>query len=48
MDGRYRRIQLKLSAGKYKVAYRRGYYADNAKDVKAKHEQPGDQFLPLM
>ncbi|MGC1450383.1 MAG: VWA domain-containing protein [Candidatus Sulfotelmatobacter sp.] len=48
MDGRYRRIQLKLSAGKYKVAYRRGYYADTAKDVKAKQEQPGDPLLPLM
>src|SRR5271169_6873270 len=32
----------------YKVAYRRGYYADNAKEVKAKNEQPGDPLLPLM
>jgi VWFA-related protein len=48
MDGKYRRIQLKLSGGDYKVAYRRGYYADNAKDVKAKREEPGDPLLPLM
>ena len=48
MDGRYRRIQLKLTAGKYKIAYRRGYYADNAKEINAKNEQPGDPLLPLM
>jgi VWFA-related protein len=45
-DGRYRRIQLRLSGGDYKVAYRRGYYADNAKD--AHKEQPGDPLLPFM
>ena len=45
-DGRYRRIQLRLSGGDYKVAYRRGYYADNARD--ANKEQPGDPLLPLM
>ena len=48
MDGKYRRIKLKLSGGDYKVAYRRGYYADTTKDVKAKQEQPGDPLLPLM
>ena len=32
-DGRYRRIRLKLSDGDYKVAYRRGYYADNREDA---------------
>jgi hypothetical protein len=46
MDGRYRRIQVKLS-GKYKFYYRRGYYADNAKRDKAK-EQPSDPLKPLM
>ena len=45
-DGRYRRIRLKLSGGDYKVAYRRGYYADNIKD--ANKEQPGDPLLPLI
>jgi VWFA-related protein len=44
MDGRYRRIQVKLS-GKYKSYYRRGYYADN---TKAKKEQPGNPLQPLM
>ncbi len=28
MDGTFRRIEVKLSEGKYKLAYRRGYYAD--------------------
>lgn len=46
MDGHYRRIQLRLSGGDYKVAYRRGYYADNAKD--AKKEAPGDPLVPFM
>ena len=45
-DGRYRRIQLRLPGGDYKVAYRRGYYADSAKD--ARKEQQGDPLLPLM
>jgi VWFA-related protein len=29
MDGQYRRIEVKLTEGKYKLAYRRGYYADD-------------------
>ena len=45
-DGRYRRIQLRLTGGDYKVAYRRGYYADSAKE--ANKEQPGDPLLPFM
>ena len=28
MDGKYRRIEVKLDSGKYKLSYRRGYYAD--------------------
>jgi VWFA-related protein len=28
MDGKYRRIEAKLNGGKYKLSYRRGYYAD--------------------
>jgi VWFA-related protein len=48
-DGKRRRIQVKLSDSSYKLAYRRGYYADNAKNAKAKSEQPvGDPLLPLM
>ena len=29
IDGQYRRIEVKLTEGKYKLAYRRGYYADD-------------------
>ena len=29
MDGRYRRIEVKLDERKYKLSYRRGYYADD-------------------
>jgi VWFA-related protein len=48
-DGKYRRIQVKLSDSRYKLAYRRGYYADNAQNAKAKKEQPvSDPLLPLM
>ncbi len=28
MDGTFRRIEVRLAEGKYKLAYRRGYYAD--------------------
>jgi len=49
VDGKYRRIQVKVADGKYKLAYRRGYYADNEKSAKAKKEQPvSDPLLPLM
>jgi hypothetical protein len=30
MDGQYRRIEVKLTEGKFKLAYRRGYYAEDA------------------
>jgi len=30
MNGQFRRIQIKLDQGKYKLSYRRGYYADEA------------------
>jgi len=29
-DGRYRKIELKLASGNYHLAYRRGYFADDA------------------
>ena len=46
MDGKYRGIQIKLTAGKYKLAYRRGYNADDtlAADVK----QEPDPLRPLL
>src|SRR6202023_2945128 len=30
LDGRFRRIQVKMTGGEYRLAYRRGYYAENA------------------
>ena len=47
MDGRYRRIQVKVS-GKYKLAYRRGYYADNAKDFRTKKDTGTDPLRPVI
>lgn len=40
-DGRFRKIQVKLAnlAG-YQLAYRRGYYADDAKSIQAAAAQP--------
>jgi VWFA-related protein len=49
MNGELRRIQIKLTDGKYKLAYRRGYYATN--DFMApvvRHETNGDPLRPLM
>jgi|HubBroStandDraft_1064217.scaffolds.fasta_scaffold04951_4 VWFA-related protein len=41
MDGKYRAIQVKIPRGEYKLAYRRGYYAEEPK------AQPGlDQSTP--
>jgi hypothetical protein len=49
VDGKYRHIEVKLSDGRYKLAYRRGYYAEDAKNSKAKKDQPtSDPLLPLM
>ncbi|HEY2822977.1 MAG TPA: VWA domain-containing protein [Candidatus Acidoferrum sp.] len=48
MDGRFRKIDLKV-AGDYKVAYRRGYYAENAKfPVTGAAQEKNDALLPLM
>jgi hypothetical protein len=49
MDGELRRIQIKLAAGKYKLAYRRGYYATNDFMSPArKTSATGDPLRPLM
>jgi VWFA-related protein len=42
MDGSYRRIQIKLDEGRYKLAYRRGY---NAEDVTTLPTNPGTHPL---
>jgi VWFA-related protein len=48
LDGRYRKIDLKVS-GDYKLAYRRGYYAENAKfPVSEAGPKKNDALLPLM
>jgi VWFA-related protein len=52
-DGKYRKIQVKLSredSGEgYKLAYRRGYYAADTKEAKAEAAKPaGDPLHPFM
>jgi VWFA-related protein len=52
MDGKYRRIEVKLNSGKYKLSYRRGYYADQAARVApansdAISDEPNGQADPL-
>jgi hypothetical protein len=49
MDGKYRRIEVKEANGSYKLAYRRGYYAENAKFVPAADDKRiSDALVPLM
>jgi VWFA-related protein len=49
MDGKYRRIEVKGTNGTYKLAYRRGYYAENPKTAQAVEQDVArDQLLPLM
>jgi VWFA-related protein len=46
MDGSYRRIEIKLAEGKYKLAYRRGYNADDSSTAQA--EPDSDPLQPLL
>ena len=49
MDGKYRRIEVKGINGSYKLAYRRGYYAENAKFTTAGDDRrKSDALVPLM
>jgi VWFA-related protein len=49
MDGKYRRIEVKGINGSYKLAYRRGYYAENAKFAPTVDDQrKSDALVPLM
>lgn len=49
MDGKYRRIQVKLVNGKGTLAYRRGYYADDvATTLTSGGSKNRDPLLPLM
>ena len=48
-DGKLRRIELKALNSNYKLAYRRGYYAQNPETERTVEEKaPGDFLLPLM
>lgn len=46
MDGRFRRITVKLATGKEKLSYRRGYYANAVEHPVEK--QTSDPLLPLI
>jgi VWFA-related protein len=49
LDGKYRRIQVKLLSGKDTLAYRRGYYADDLAAALASGQKPdSDPLLLLM
>lgn len=48
-DGKYRRIELKATNGSYKLAYRRGYNAENPNMEQAiERSAPSDPLLPLV
>ncbi len=48
-DGKFRKIHLQLRHESYKLAYRRGYYGENAKKGRAKARLPeSDPLLPLV
>jgi len=46
-DGRYRKIEVKLTEGKVKLAYRRGYYAADARLEKAEAAHPNVDPLAI-
>lgn len=49
MDGELRHIRIKLTEGKYQLAYRRGYYATNDfMSPEPKKPTKGDPLKPLM
>lgn len=49
MDGKFRRIKVKLLKGKYTVAYRRGYFADDlGAALAAGQELDSDPLRPLI
>jgi VWFA-related protein len=46
-DGQYRKISVKVTAGKVKLAYRRGYYAADAKLEKLEAAHPNSDPLAI-
>lgn len=47
-NGRYRRIEVKLPDTNYKLAYRRGYYADKPPAPPAPENSTDDPLIPLV
>jgi VWFA-related protein len=47
-QGRYRHIRVKVLKGRYKLAYRRGYFEDTEKEAHANEQEPTDPLTPLM
>ena len=47
-DGKYRRVELKITDGSYKLAYRHGYYAENANFARDTDAKKNDNLVPLM
>jgi VWFA-related protein len=47
-DGKYRRIEVKLSNRDYKLSYRRGYYADKPESPAAGEQSAEDPLIPLV
>lgn len=48
MDGKFRHVEVKINGGKYKLAYRRGYYADDESKEQEARQQESDPLYPLM
>ncbi|MGC1903511.1 MAG: VWA domain-containing protein [Candidatus Acidiferrum sp.] len=47
-DGKFRRIQLSLADGNYKLSYRRGYFADQPGYESASQQGADDPIVPLI
>jgi VWFA-related protein len=47
-DGRYRRIEVAVPHSDYKLAYRRGYFADKPITRKKDQANPEDPLIPLL
>jgi VWFA-related protein len=47
-DGKYRRIEVKLSNRDYKLSYRRGYYADKPETRQSSESAAEDPLIPLV
>jgi VWFA-related protein len=47
-DGKYRRIEVKLSNRDYKLSYRRGYYADKPESPAVGDQSAEDPLIPLV